>query len=180
MSEPPATRGYALPMRMIHWLMAGIMLYVVIVGIIMGLGIKVGKHYDFHRACGFILLLLVVIRLLIYRFTKPPSPLPISMAPMQKRAAETVHFLLYAALLIQPVLGWYATNAWGVKKIPFFVKGWHLPQLVEKNRELGNFLLEIHGYLGLFIAFLVAIHIGAALMHHFVLRDNVLKRMLKT
>ncbi len=173
-------RGYALPMRLIHWLMAALRIYVIIVGILMGNGFKVGKHYDFHRAIGFVLMVLVILRLIIYRFTKPPSPLPSSISPAQKLAAETVHFLLYASLIIQPILGWYATNAWGVKKIPFFFEGWHLPQLVTKDRPLGNFLLEIHGYLGLFIALLVAMHVGAALMHHFVKRDNVLMRMLKT
>ncbi|MDJ0614200.1 MAG: cytochrome b [Rhizobiaceae bacterium] len=172
-------RGYALPMRMIHWLMAAIMLYVIVVGFLMGNGFKVGKHYDYHRASGFLLMLLVVVRLLIYRFTTPPSPLPVSMSTLQKRAAEAVHFLLYASLIIQPFLGWYATNAWGVKNIPFFF-GWTLPQLVEKDRDLGNFLLEIHHYLGLFITALVVIHISAALMHHFAYKDNVLKRMMKT
>jgi len=180
MAEPSQQRGYSLPMRLIHWLMAVLMIYVIIVGILMGSDAKVGKHYDFHRAIGFLLMVLVIIRLVIYRFTTPPSPLPDSISPAQKLAANAVHFLLYAALIIQPILGWYATNAWGVKKIPFFVKGWHLPQLVAKDRELGNFLLEVHGYLGLFIALLVVMHVGAALMHNFVKRDNVLMRMLKT
>lgn len=174
------SRGYALPMRVIHWTMAAMMIYVIVVGVLMGNGFKVGKHYDYHRATGFILMIFAVIRLFIYRFTTPPSPLPVTMSHIQKRAAETVHFLLYACLIIQPFLGWYATNAWGVKNIPFFFKGWHLPQLVEKDRELGNFLLEIHHYLGLFIAALVIIHVGAALMHQFVYKDDVLKRMMKT
>ncbi|MEM7068123.1 MAG: cytochrome b [Pseudomonadota bacterium] len=173
-------RGYALPMRIIHWLMAAMMLYVIFVGILMGMDIKVGKHYDYHRATGFLLMALVILRLLVYRFTTPPSPLPVTISSFQAKIAGLVHFLLYAALLVQPLLGWYATNAWGVKKIPFFFKGWHLPQLVAKDRELGNFLLEIHGYLGLFIAALVIMHVGAALMHQFVLRDTVLLRMLKS
>ncbi|MEM7215371.1 MAG: cytochrome b [Pseudomonadota bacterium] len=180
MTDTAGKRGYALPMRLIHWLMAALMLYVIVVGILMGNGFKVGKHYDYHRATGFLLMMLVIVRLLIYRFTAPPSPLPDSISSVQKRIAEGVHFLLYAALIIQPFLGWYATNAWGVKKIPFFFKGWHLPRIVEKDRELGNFLLEIHHYLGLFIAALVVMHIGAALMHHFVKKDDVLIRMLRT
>jgi len=53
------TRGYALPMRIIHWLMAAMMLYVIIVGILMGNGFKVGVHYDYHRATGFLILLLI-------------------------------------------------------------------------------------------------------------------------
>ena len=55
-----------------------------------------------------------------------------------------------------------------------------LPRIAEKNRELGNQLLEYHGWLGIFITVLVVMHIGAALMHQFVIKDNLIKRMIKT
>ncbi|MEM9277371.1 MAG: cytochrome b [Pseudomonadota bacterium] len=180
MTDVSQQRGYSLPMRTIHWLMAAMMLYVIVVGILMGNGFKVGKHYDYHRATGFLLMMLVVVRLVIYRFTTPPSQLPASVSPFQQKAAGAVHFLLYMSLIVQPFLGWYATNAWGVKKIPFFFKGWHLPQIVEKNRELGNFLLEVHYYLGIFVALLVFVHIAAAMKHQFVDRDDIMLRMLRT
>lgn len=172
-------RGYARTMRIIHWLMALMMLYIIIVGFLMGNGFKVGKHYDWHRATGWLIFFLVIIRLVAYRFTTPPSDLPVAMAPLQKTAAHVVHFLLYSCLLIQPLLGWYATNAWGVAKIPFFF-GYSLPRIAEKNRELGNQLLECHYYLGLLITALVVVHILAALMHQFVWKDNLIRRMVKT
>lgn len=174
-----AERGYSFPMRLIHWVMAVMMLYVIVVGILMGNDFKVGKHYDWHRATGWLIFFLVIIRLVAYRFTKPPSDLAPAIAPIQKLAAHFVHFLLYVCLLIQPILGWYATNAWGVKNIPFFF-GLTLPRIAEKNREWGNQLLEYHHYLGLFIAALVVTHIAAALMHQFVFKDNLIKRMVKT
>ncbi|MEM9333018.1 MAG: cytochrome b/b6 domain-containing protein [Pseudomonadota bacterium] len=167
-------------MRLIHWLMAAMMLYVIIVGFLMGNDFKVGKHYDYHRAAGFLLMILVLIRLGLRQVTRPPMPLYAVERGFQRTASQIVHVLLYTVLIVQPFLGWYATNAWGVKKIPFFFKGWHLPQIVEKDRELGNFLLEIHHYLGLFVALLLFIHIAAALMHHFVKKDDVLYRMLRT
>ena len=173
------TRGYSRAMRTIHWIMAAMMLYVIIVGLLMGNGFKVGKHYDWHRATGFLLMLLVVVRVIITKISEPPLPKHVGEKGLQQTAAITVHRLLYAALFIQPFLGWYATNAWGVKKIPFFF-GMTLPQIADKNRELGNQLLEYHHYLGLFIAALVATHIGAALMHQFVFKDNLIKRMVKT
>lgn len=173
------TRGYSIAMRTLHWVMAAMMLYVIIVGILMGNGFKVGKHYDWHQAVGFILFFLVIIRLVIYRFTAPPSPLPKTISPLKQKAAHTVHFLLYASFLVQPILGWYATNAWGKDNIPLLF-GYSMPVIAVKNRELGNFLLEIHHYLGLFITALVVIHIGGALMHHFVWKDGLIKRMMKT
>jgi len=173
------TRGYALPMRIIHWLMAAMMLYVIIVGILMGNGFKVGVHYDYHRATGFLILLLIIIRYIIKRASPAPVPLHAGAPGLQQLAARVVHTLLYVLLVIQPLLGWYATNTWGVKKIPFFF-GWHLPKIAEKDREFGNFLLEIHHYVGLFIAALVLLHIAAALFHHFIKKDGVLLRMLRT
>ena len=178
-------RGYSLLVRIIHWIMAFIMLTMIAAGLYMVNGDWGGKFppergwlYDYHRGMGFVLLVLVVIRLLAYRFTSPPSPLPVSISPVQKLIAEITHFLLYAALIIHPLLGWVATDLWGVKNIPIFGL-FTLPPLAEKNRELGNLLLEWHGYIGFAIAGLICLHIGAALFHHLVLKDGVLMRMIR-
>jgi len=179
-------RGYSRPARMIHWLMAFIMITMILAGLLMVNGPWDGKFpplrgqlYDYHRGMGFVLLVLVVVRLIIKFTTTPPSPLPASVPVAQQKIAHLVHFLLYASLIVHPLLGWYATNAWGVKDIPVFGL-FNLPTLVEKNRALGDRLLEIHGYLGFFIAALIVAHIGAALMHHFVKKDGVLLRMMRT
>ncbi len=175
-SEP---RGYSFSLRAIHWIMAAMMIYVIIVGFLMGNGFKVGKHYDWHRATGFLLMLLVFVRIIIASVSKPPVPKHTGNKGLQQTASIVVHRLLYASFIIQPFLGWYATNAWGVAKIPFFF-GLTLPRIAEKNRELGNQLLEYHHYLGLFITALVVLHISAALMHQFVWKDNLIRRMVKT
>ena len=69
-------RGYSFLMRILHWIMAAMMFYVITTGFMMGFGVKVGAHYDYHRAIGIVLMILVIVRLLAYRFTTPPSPLP--------------------------------------------------------------------------------------------------------
>ena len=185
-STQKSERGYSLPIRILHWVMALIMISMILAGIAMVNGPWDGKFppsrgmlYDYHRGMGFVLLVLVIIRLLAYRFTKPPSPLPSSIPHWQQMAAELTHFALYAALIIHPIMGWYATNAWGVKNIGIFGL-FDLPAIAEKNRTLGNFLLEIHGYIGFAIAGLVVLHIVAALKHQFIDKDDILKRMLKT
>ena len=180
-------RGYSFLARLIHWVMAFIMITMIIAGIWMATGdlwggkfpALRGQLYDYHRGMGFVLLILVIVRLIIKYRSTPPSPLPSSISGMQQNIAHITHVLLYAALIIHPLLGWYATNAWGVKNIPIFGL-FDLPTLVDKNRELGNFLLEIHGYVGFAIAALILCHIGAALMHHFVKKDGVLLRMIRT
>lgn len=180
-------RGYSFLARLIHWVMAFIMITMIVAGIWMATGdlwggkfpALRGQLYDYHRGMGFVLLVLVIVRLIIKHRSTPPSPLPASIPPMQQKIAHITHILLYAALIIHPLLGWYATNAWGVKNIPIFGL-FNLPTLVEKNRDLGNQLLEIHGYIGLVIAALIVAHIGAALMHQFVKKDGVLLRMMRT
>ena len=171
-------RGYSLPMRLLHWAMAVMMIYVIIIGFMMGYGVKVGAHYDYHRATGFLLMLLIVLRLALKMVTRPPVPLHVGEPGLQQLAARVVHAMLYVLLVVQPFLGWYATNAWGVAKIPFFF-GMTLPKIVEKDRALGNYLLEIHHYVGLLVTALVVLHISAAFYHHFVLRDGLIFRMLK-
>jgi len=179
-------RGYSFLMRFLHWSMAIIMITMIIAGIAMATDeLSGGKFpalrgdlYHYHRGMGFVLLILVVVRLVAYRFSTPPSPLPPHVSPAQKFIASSVHFLLYTALILHPLFGWYATNMWGVKNIPIFGL-FNLPTLVEKNRELGTLLLEWHGYTGFFITGLIVLHIAAALKHHFVDKDTVLMRMIR-
>ena len=75
-----------------------------------------------------------------------------------------------------PILGWLGTSLYGakIKVFGLFV----LPALVAKDRASSGFVLDIHGWLGIAFATIIAIHIGAALMHHFVHKDEILQRML--
>ena len=177
--------GYPLVMRVLHWTTAFIMITMIFAGIYMVNGPWEGKFpasrgwlYDYHRGMGFVLMVLVLLRLLTYRFSPPPSPLPSTMNMAQKILAQTVHFLLYASLIIHPIFGWYATNLWGVKNIPVFGL-FDLPTLVEKDRELGNLLLSWHGYIGFFIAFLIVLHVAGAMYHKLVVKDGVFERMIR-
>lgn len=178
------TRGYSRSARVIHWLMAIIMITMIIAGLWMvngpwdGFPPLRGQLFDYHRGMGIVLLGLVIIRIFIKFTAKPPSPLPSSIPERDRKIAGRVHFIFYAALILMPLVGWYATNAWGVKKISVFGL-FDLPTLVEKNRPLGDQLLAIHGYIGFIIAGLIVLHIAAALRHHFIKKDGVLMRMLK-
>lgn len=177
-------RGYSPPMRFIHWLMAAIMITMIVAGILMvnvynKFDATTNFLYDYHRGMGFVLLILVGVRIIARLVSAPPSPLPASIPPMQQKIAKLTHMLLYAALVVHPLLGWYATNTWGVKDIPVFGL-FNLPALAEKDRPLGELLLDIHGFIGFLIAALIVLHVAAALMHHFVKKDGVLLRMLKT
>ncbi|MGK7295986.1 MAG: cytochrome b [Candidatus Wenzhouxiangella sp. M2_3B_020] len=130
-----------------------------------------------HKSIGMTVLGLVVLRL-AWRAFNPPPPLPGHMSGWERATAVSTHWLLYALILAQPLTGWayssaagYGAEFFGLVRIPDFV-----PQDEGLERAFGT----AHQWLGVSIVCLVGIHAGAALRHHFRLRDNVLKRMLPT
>ena len=98
------------------------------------------------------------------------------MPDWERRAAKASHFLLYAILLIQPLVG--VLHSWAAN-FPIVVFGWFtLPNLTGANKALEDILAWTHGTLGWSLVGLVLLHVAAALRHHFVVKDDVLRRML--
>ena len=162
----------------LHWLIA----LLVFAG--WGLGIYMhdlptspakAQYYSWHKWIGVTVFLLTLVRV-TWRATHPPPPLPATVAPWQVTAARLSHFLLYALLFAIPLTGWTMSSAKGFTTVYFGVLP--LPDLVAKNEALGRLLAEVHELLAYTLAGVVALHFGAALRHHFVDRDVVLRRML--
>jgi len=133
------------------------------------------QYYSWHKWIGVTVFLLTLLRV-GWRVTHPPPPLPATVAPWQLTAARLSHFLLYVLLLAVPLSGWTMSSAKGFQTVYFGVLP--LPDLVAKNEPLGRLLAEVHEILAFTLAGVVAVHLGAALRHHFVDRDVVLRRML--
>lgn len=169
---------YRGPARLLHWVMAALVLFTVPVGFVL-LEVPAGPIqntlFDLHRSIGVLLFVLVVIRL-GYRVFHPAPPLPADLPQIQRIAAPAVHALLYALLLINPLVGWWGTSAFGAPIHVFWL--FELPPLVGRDMAVAERVLGLHGVIGLALAILVALHIAAALYHHFVRRDDVLRRML--
>lgn len=175
MDKAPA---YTVTARVLHWITAILVIGLIIVGlIIVNLpgGPLQDTLYNLHRSTGTILIPIVLYRL-VYRLTHPPLPLPDDVEPLQRFVAGTVHWALYALLVIQPFVGWAATSAYPA---PIIVYGlFELPPIVAENRALSEQLFTVHRWLGFLIAGLVCLHIGGALFHQLVRRDRVLMRMV--
>ena len=90
-------------------------------------------------------------------------------------ASRVTHALLYAALIAMPLLGWAQSSA---RSRHFAVFGQHLPSFVQHDRDLADSLAWWHTQVGWALLGLIALHIGAAMLHHFVLRDEILNSML--
>lgn len=97
------------------------------------------------------------------------------MPRWQLLVARMTHMLLYVLMLATPLCGWLYSSAAGFPVV--YLKLWQLPDLVHKNRDLAKILVEVHGVLGWSVCWLVVLHVGAALKHHFVDRDATLRRM---
>jgi cytochrome b561 len=172
-----AVMRYSTPAIVLHWLMALLILVAFPLGVYMHelpLSPDKLKLYSYHKWIGITLLLLVAIRL-SWRLTHVPPPLPASVAAWQRRASVVVHGMLYLLLIAIPLSGWLMSSAKGFQTVWFGVLP--LPDLVDKNRELGELLADVHETLNFTLLALVGLHVGAALQHHFIERQPFLQRM---
>lgn len=133
------------------------------------------RLYSYHKWIGVSIFLLAVLRV-TWRSTHRPPPLPAAMPRWEKLAANTVHYLLYALILAIPLSGWLMSSAKGFQTVWFGVLP--LPDLVGKDKALGELLTEVHEALNFLLLGTVFAHIGAALKHHFIEHDGILARMI--
>jgi cytochrome b561 len=175
---PDAAAGYTATARVLHWITAVLVLGMIVVGVIIANewgGRWQESLYNLHKSTGMVLLPIVLVRL-VYRWMQPPPPLPDDIPAIQQFAAHATHYALYALLIVQPLIGWIGTSAYRAP-VPFYGL-FNLPPIWPENRALSDQLFAVHRFLGVAIAVVAAMHIGAALFHHFVRRDRVLMRMI--
>lgn len=172
-----AVPRYSTPAIVLHWLVAALIFVGFPLGFFMvDLPLSPDKLrlYSYHKWIGIAVLLLAAIRV-IWRMTHVPPPLPAAIAAWQRRAGAIVHGLLYLLLLAIPLSGWLMSSAKGFQTVWFGVLP--LPDLVGKDRELGELLTGVHKVLNFILLALVILHVGAALQHHFIDRLPFLQRM---
>lgn len=127
-----------------------------------------------HFMLGLSVFALVLLRLPLRLILRAP-PITPAPTPWQLRAALAMHVALYALLLGLPLLGWLTLSAKG-SAIPFF--GLDLPPLLTPDKALARTLKQIHEFMGNLGYWLIGLHAAAALYHHYLLRDDTLRRML--
>ncbi len=162
----------------LHWLVALLIFAAFPLGLYMH-DLPLSPHklrlFSYHKWIGVTAFMLALVRI-SWRITHRPPPLPERMPTWEKVSAVSVHYLLYALILVVPISGWLMSSAKGFQTVWFGVLP--LPDLVGKNKELGDQLLEVHQTLNYLMLGLVLAHMGAALKHHFFDHDDVLARML--
>ena len=131
--------------------------------------------YAWHKWSGVTLFLLVVVRM-VWRIAHQPPALPEHMGRLEQFAAHAGHCLLYVLMLAIPLSGWLMSSAKGVQTVWSGVLP--IPDLLAKDKALGDLLQTVHMSLNLGLGVLVLGHVGAAFKHHFIDKDEVLIRML--
>lgn len=133
------------------------------------------RLYSWHKWIGVTVFLLAFARL-CWRARHAPPALPDSLPQWQKLASHATHMLLYLLIVAVPLSGWLMSSAKGVQTVWLGVLP--IPDLIGKDKELGNLLVAVHKSLNFSLLVLVALHVMAALKHHFIDKDNILRRML--
>jgi cytochrome b561 len=176
MNEPQPNR-YTRTAMALHWVLALALLGSFSVGVYMS-DLPVSpqrlKLYNWHKWAGVTILMLSLLRLL-WRATHRPPP-DLAAPRWQLRAAHLTHGALYALFFAVPLLGWAYSSAAGFPIVWFGVLP--LPDFVSPDKALAETLKPWHGALAFALAALVVLHVAAALKHHFIDRDGLLRRML--
>jgi cytochrome b561 len=168
---------YGAPARFFHWAIA--ILVIVTIPIAWAM-LRVGEGplqnllFVVHESIGLSIFVLAVLRV-VWRFVEPPPPLPASVPPGRALLAHINHWLLYLLLFLMPVTGYLSVVAGGYP-LNFFAL-FDVPRLVGKSESLGKFTENAHLALQYAVYALVLVHVAAALHHHLVRRDGVLRRM---
>jgi cytochrome b561/polyisoprenoid-binding protein YceI len=164
--------------QLLHWLIVALIAIQAILGLtglLLPLGVEKLAVLARHKSVGITILGLTTLRLL-WRWLNPIPPLPANLKPHERLAARCTHAALYALLFAMPLTGWIMSSARG------FAVSWfnlfELPDLVPKSEPLYDAMIATHAVLAASLGLVVALHIAAALKHHFVLKDDTLRRML--
>ncbi|OKL43119.1 cytochrome b [Pseudovibrio exalbescens] len=180
-------RTYGLIAITFHWLMA-----LMIIGLL-GLGLymvdlpltdqRTFELYQLHKSFGFVILVLAVLRL-VWRTVNPSPKLPETMPFLERMAAHLGHAGLYGLMLFLPLSGWLMVSAspWGVPTVifdSFTLPHLPVPDFLGTKETAEATLKTVHEWGAYLLIALIVLHIAAALKHHFISRDDVLRRMTR-
>lgn len=172
------TDKYGIVAKSLHWIMAILILCTWIVGYyavdLPNKDPQKFKLFDLHKSVGMVILMLAVIRI-SWRLYDGAPRFNNTMHIIFSTAARTVHYLLYAFMFIQPLSGWAMSSAAGYN--PTFFGLFTFPALVPKDPNTVETFVAIHNTSAMILLTLFVLHVGAAFFHHFVLKDNTLRRM---
>lgn len=164
--------------QLLHWLIVALIALQValgLTGLVLPLGVEKLAVFARHKSIGITILGLATLRLL-WRWANPTPPLPSNLKPYERFLAHFTHGALYVLLFAMPLTGWIMSSARGFPVSWFNL--YQLPDLAPKSKTLYDAMVTTHAALAIALGVIVTLHIAGAVKHHFVLKDNTLRRML--
>jgi cytochrome b561 len=166
---------FAFQSRILHWLMAAMLLTMLFIGAFMVTSL--GDYHRLvaiHRPLGIMILILAAVRLVNRRFTTLP-PFPPKMSKRERFLASVSERLLYTLMFVLPLVGWGMLSA---GHYPIVMYGpVHLPPILPANPTLYSVLRKAHTILAYLLFATFLFHLATVLFHTLVIRDRLLNRM---
>ena len=173
-TKPPITK-FNLAARLLHWSMAVMVIAQFFIGVTM---IAALSYYPLlvaiHRPLGIAILVFAIVRL-ANRLTRRLPPFLATMSPLERRISSYSEYLLYALLLVQPLIGWAMLSA--AQSPVVLVGALHLPAIAPHNLTLYAVLRTAHTVAAYLLFATFTAHICAMLFHTVALRDGIIRRM---
>jgi cytochrome b561 len=167
--------------RLLHWISSVMIIAMLVVGMVMVRIDDTGIRFDVyqaHKAFGILVLSVTVLRLMLRVGVAPYAP-AVPGSRLKATVASSAHFMLYGLTVAVIFSGWAMVSATPLP-IPTSVFGlFDLPAIVPRDLETYKLARNWHGWLTKALVAMVLAHVLAALKHHFVDKDNVLRRMIQ-
>lgn len=161
---------------LLHWTMALLIIGLLALGLYMvslPISLQKLKLYGWHKEYGFLALALVSIRLLWRLINITPR---LDLPWFEHLAARLMHWAFYALMFAMPISGWLVTSAAGLPASFFGL--FTLPNLIAPNEQLRPWFELAHQWMGYALILAIILHAAAALKHHFINKDDILRRMI--
>jgi cytochrome b561 len=171
------TIEYSSAAKWMHWLVAIVIFLLIWLGLQQA-GMEKGPEKSelraLHASIGLVALTLMTIRV-VWRFLNGVPAYPDGMPGWQRATSTLVHWGIYLAVFAQLTSG-PMTVATGGNSLPFFGL-FSIPLPIAENSDVHHFWEAVHEFTWAIIAALLIVHVLGALYNHFVLKNNVLRRM---
>ena len=171
--------AYGTVSRTFHWLLFLLLTFAIVMGNLLAAmpkGAEKLQAAGMHKSFGVVLLMLILARFIWRQMNSVPK-LPDGTTTGQAMLAKGMHWFLYLLMFAQPLSGILMSQAGGFP-VSFFGL-FEFPVLIEKDPEIAKFFRTMHGTIWIVLIVAVLGHAGAALHHHFIKRDSVLKQMTR-
>ena len=172
-----STTSYGIIAKTFHWVIGVGIITLIAVGLYMtnmqGSPLKF-ELYDIHKATGVVIFVLAAARFL-WRLVNPLPEMPPGTPSIVKVAGRTVHYTMYIMMFGSPISG-LTMSLFSGHAVSIY--GLYTIQPLYATHPYAHLALDVHNFLGFFWIAILTLHLGAVFMHHFVLKDNLLRRML--